>query len=94
MPAARLRITGRVQGVSYRASARAVAQELAIEGWVRNEPDGSVTAWIQGPREALDPMIAWCREGPPRGRVIAVATQWVEEDDALRGFEVRRSQPR
>lgn len=74
MAAAQLRITGRVQGVSYRASTRAAALELRLAGWVRNEPDGSVTAWAQGPHAEVEALIAWCHEGPPYASVKAVET--------------------
>lgn len=90
MPAAQLRITGRVQGVSYRASTRTTAVELQLTGWVRNEPDGSVTAWAQGPQGKLDALVAWCREGPQYASVKTVETVWVDEDAGLRGFEIRR----
>lgn len=90
MPAARLRITGRVQGVSYRASTRVAADELDLHGWVRNEPDGSVTAWAQGPRPKIEALIAWCQQGPPYASVKTVETAWVQEDASLTGFEVRR----
>jgi len=90
MPAAQLRITGGVQGVSYRASTRAAAHALGLTGWVRNEPDGSVTAWAQGPRAKLEALIAWCQEGPQYASVKTVETTWSEEDPGLTGFEVRR----
>jgi acylphosphatase len=59
-----LRITGHVQGVAYRAWTRAQAEKLGLTAWVRIEGDGSVTALIHGPAEAVDAMITACHVGP------------------------------
>lgn len=59
-----IRITGRVQGVAYRAWAQAEAEALGLSGWVRNCRDGAVEAVICGPREAVQAMIEACRAGP------------------------------
>ncbi|HLV60087.1 MAG TPA: acylphosphatase, partial [Fredinandcohnia sp.] len=67
-----LTIRGRVQGVWYRASARAAAEERGIVGWVRNCDDGSVQAVAEGPRSALEDFVAWCHKGPPAARVDSV----------------------
>lgn len=67
-----IRVSGRVQGVFYRASARAEARRLGLKGFVRNEPDGDVYAEAEGEREALDAFVAWCRKGPEHARVEKV----------------------
>jgi acylphosphatase len=67
-----IRVRGRVQGVFYRATARAEAERLGLRGFVRNEPDGSVYAEAEGEGEALDRFVDWCRRGPPQARVEAV----------------------
>jgi acylphosphatase len=59
-----VRITGLVQGVSFRAYARQQAQRLGVAGWVGNEPDGSVTGHFEGTDEAVEALVAWCRQGP------------------------------
>lgn len=59
-----VRITGRVQGVAYRAWAQAEAEALGLSGWVRNCRDGAVEAVICGPRETVEAMIEACRAGP------------------------------
>jgi acylphosphatase len=67
-----LRIRGRVQGVSYRESARAEALRLGLTGWVRNLADGSVEAVAEGPLEALESFVRWSQRGPPLAQVSQV----------------------
>jgi acylphosphatase len=64
-----IRVYGRVQGVFFRASAKEKAEELTIHGNVRNEHDGSVAIEAEGPDEAIEKFIAWCRTGPKLARV-------------------------
>lgn len=82
----RIQITGRVQGVGYRASMRRHAQALGLVGWVRNEADGSVQAMAQGSEQALNDLLTWCHKGPPLARVDAVRWEAVERI-AFRSFE-------
>jgi acylphosphatase len=65
-------ITGRVQGVSYRAWTQAEARARGLSGFVRNRDDGSVEALFRGPPEAVDHMVARCRSGPPGAQVSDV----------------------
>lgn len=67
-----LYISGKVQGVYYRASTRAKAQELELTGYVENLPDGRVHAVVQGREDACRHLINWCRQGPDRAQVTAV----------------------
>jgi len=62
-------VTGRVQGVSYRAWVQRRAEAGGLSGWVRNEPDGSVAAQVEGPEQAVEAMLAEMRSGPPLARV-------------------------
>jgi acylphosphatase len=78
---ARLRISGRVQGVFYRQTTREKARALGLSGWVRNMPDGTVEAEARGPRERIDELITWCRQGPPSATVANVMVEWTEDDD-------------
>lgn len=87
--AVRATVTGRVQGVSFRAWARDEAAARGLSGWVRNEPDGSVTARIEGPPAAVDAMVAALGRGPAAARVDRVETQAADPSGAA-GFEVRR----
>lgn len=65
-------VTGRVQGVFFRATCAARARELGLGGWVRNRPDGAVEAAFEGPEEDLEAMVAWCRRGTDLSRVESV----------------------
>lgn len=65
-------ISGRVQGVSYRASALEQARRLGLAGWVRNRSDGRVEALAEGSPEALEAFERWLRQGPPMANVTEV----------------------
>jgi acylphosphatase len=80
-------VTGQVQGVFFRAQTREQAGRLGITGWVRNDPDGSVAAHFEGDQDAVEAMVEWCREGPPRAQVERVDVRETEPTDA-RGFDV------
>ena len=82
-----VRVTGLVQGVFFRAEAQQEAYRLGVFGWVRNEPDGSVAAHVEGDPGAVDAMVAWCGEGPRRARVEGVDVRDAEVTGA-RGFDV------
>jgi acylphosphatase len=64
-----VRITGRVQGVGYRAWVEHRARAHDLEGWVRNRRDGSVEAVFAGPQAVVTDMVAVCRRGPSSARV-------------------------
>jgi acylphosphatase len=85
----RLRVTGRVQGVWYRGATAAEARRLGVAGWVRNLPDGSVEALIEGEPAAVRALAAWCRTGPPGARVVDVSEQPEPIDAALVDFRIR-----
>jgi acylphosphatase len=72
MPLYQLEIRGRVQGVSYRYATQKRALELGLCGWVKNQPDGTVYAEIEGEQEALQTMIDWCWQGPTFAKVEEV----------------------
>jgi acylphosphatase len=83
-----VRVTGRVQGVSFRWYARQEAERLGVHGWVRNEPDGSVAGHLEGDEDRVDAMVEWCRRGPSSAAVRDVA---VSEARALgaEAFDIR-----
>lgn len=64
-----IRVVGKVQGVSFRASAAAKARQLGIKGWVKNEQDGSVQIVATGTGLQLTSFTEWCKEGPTFARV-------------------------
>ena len=70
--AVRVRITGLVHGVSFRASMVRLAADAGVHGWVRNLPDGSVEAFLEGDDVRVQKVIDWARLGPPRARVDRV----------------------
>ena len=81
-------VSGRVQGVSFRAHAEREAHILGVTGWVRNEPDGSVAGHFEGDPTAVEAMVEWCREGPRPARVQRVVTRPGAVTGA-RFFEIR-----
>ena len=88
MRRARVRIRGRVQGVFFRAEARARAESLGLTGWVRNARDGSVEALFEGDDERVDSMLDWCRRGPGGARVDEVEVSGEEPRGDVSGFRV------
>lgn len=82
-------ITGRVQGVGYRASCQRQAVALGLTGWVRNRWDGTVEALIEGEAAAVDALVDWCREGPPIADVSGVEVSPLPDAPVERGFRVR-----
>ena len=83
----RLVIRGRVQGVFYRESMRQEALRLGIVGWVCNRLDGGVEAVVQGPPQAVEAIIAWCRLGPPDAHVASLQAH--EASGTFERFEKR-----
>lgn len=79
--AVQVRIYGRVQGVWFRAWTVKTAASLDLAGWVRNRADGSVEAVFAGPADAVEAMVARCREGPPAARVDEVVRQPYADND-------------
>ncbi len=75
-------VTGTVQGVWYRASTQRQAEELGLKGFVRNQPDGSVYLEAEGDENALETLVTWCWEGPPRAEVDQVTVR----EEKWRGF--------
>ena len=89
MVARQIRVSGRVQGVGFRASLQNEARKLGVSGWVRNRRDGTVEAVLQGAPESVAALIAWARRGPPGSRVIDVEESAADGEPAHAGFELR-----
>jgi len=81
-------VSGRVQGVYYRATTRDTAREAGIDGWVRNREDGRVEAVFEGEEAAVREMVDWCETGSKAAEVDAVDATY-EEPTGLDGFEVK-----
>lgn len=81
-------VTGRVQGVFFRASCAQEARRRGVSGWVANEPDGSVQAVFEGDPDEVAAMVDWCRTGPPAARVAGVEAV-AEAPSGEQGFEER-----
>lgn len=83
-----IEIEGRVQGVFYRKSTKEKADSLGLSGWVKNEPNGAVTAEAEGDESTLKALVDWCHVGPPAAQVSSVKVTEVElQGDS--GFSVR-----
>jgi len=81
-------VSGRVQGVAYRATTRDTARERGVDGWVRNLDDGRVEAVFEGPESAVEAMVEWCHTGSPRAEVAGVAVEY-GDPEGIDGFAVR-----
>ena len=81
-------VTGRVQGVFFRAWTQQQANDLGVAGWVRNCPDGSVEAHLAGAESAVDKLIARLRDGPPSAVVSSIDVEEVDPEAGNR-FDVR-----
>lgn len=84
----RVVVHGHVQGVFFRDTARRAAERHGVAGWVRNCPDGTVEAVLEGESEGVARLVAFMREGPRGARVERVDVS-EEEPEGLRGFSVR-----
>jgi acylphosphatase len=80
---------GRVQGVFFRANTKDFADSVGVSGWVRNMPDGSVEAVIEGEKEKVLKLIDMCRTKQPHAQVTGADVRWEEFQDEFQRFEVR-----
>lgn len=81
-------ISGKVQGVYFRAETREQALSLGVAGWVRNRPDGNVEGIFEGDRDLVEKLIDWCRQGPPKAVVVDVNIDWEDYRGDLGRFEI------
>ncbi len=86
--ARRVVVHGRVQGVFFRDSCRRAAESRGVSGWAQNNDDGTVEAWFEGERDAVESMVAWSRSGPSRAEVTEVDVADAEPEGRS-GFDVR-----
>lgn len=84
-----IKVSGKVQGVFYRATTKAVADELGLKGFVRNEGDGSVYIEVEGEESVLEKFVTWCKQGPRMAvvdRLDVAEVTWT----GFQNFDVRR----
>ena len=81
-------VSGRVQGVFFRANTATEAQRLGLAGWARNLPDGRVEVLVRGPEDALEAIGRWLRQGIPPAQVddLQLIIEDPDEFDELHGF--------
>ena len=82
-------ISGRVQGVFFRAETQRAAIGFKITGWVKNMADGRVEAVFEGDDENMDKMLEWCHIGPPAARVEEVLTEEEPYTGEFRDFNIK-----
>ena len=88
MPAARFLVSGKVQGVFFRASTREQALKLGLRGHAKNLADGRVEVLAEGDAAALDALERWLHVGPPMARVESVERSDADADEIESGFDV------
>lgn len=81
-------VSGRVQGVFFRAETRDMAQSLHLVGCVRNMPDGRVEIIAQGDENSLNKLIEWTKHGPSLAQVIDLQIDWLEPSDKFNSFHI------
>ncbi|MGA2525850.1 MAG: acylphosphatase [Smithellaceae bacterium] len=82
-------VSGRVQGVFFRAATERAAMGFNLTGWVKNTPDGRVEAVFEGEDDNVDKMLAWCHVGPPAARVQEVITNEQPYTGEFRDFNIK-----
>lgn len=88
MTLAKIRVSGGVQGVFFRESAREAARKLEVNGFARNEPDGGVYLEAEGSDDNVKKFIDWCRHGPPMAKVTNIQTDFSGDLAYYKNFEV------
>jgi acylphosphatase len=83
-------ISGRVQGVAFRMETQLAAERVGVTGWVRNRPDGTVEAALEGDKPKVEQMLQWCRRGPVLARVDAVDVRWKDFEGEFPDFRIVR----
>ncbi|HEY5951779.1 MAG TPA: acylphosphatase [Kofleriaceae bacterium] len=81
-------VSGRVQGVAYRASACTEAKRLGLVGWVKNRDDGTVELEAEGPDDMVAALLQWCHQGPPAARVGRVVVEDIAPGGQDRDFQI------
>lgn len=83
-------VSGKVQGVCFRAAAQKQADSVAVNGWVRNLATGDVEIMAVGENSAIEQLIRWCHKGPTFARVEKVVVTDLPKDEQFVSFEIRK----
>jgi acylphosphatase len=84
----KVQVKGKVQGVFFRSTLKARADELGVTGWVRNREDGAVEAILRGTREQLERLVGWCACGPENARVESMHAERITCPESYKSFAV------
>ena len=84
-----VKISGRVQGVWFRANTKQKAEQLGVVGWVKNTPDGCVEAIFEGEEKLVKEMLEWCNHGPPLAKIDNVEIKNQNPTDAFDEFSIK-----
>lgn len=82
-------VSGKVQGVFFRANAQRKAKELGLTGWVKNEADGTVKILTEGEPERLEELIKYCQNGHKFAKVERVDVKWEQASGEFKGFDIK-----
>jgi len=85
----KIKVSGRVQGVFFRDSARRQAEKLGLTGFARNEADGTVYIEAEGDEKNLEKFLEWCRKGPSLASVAKIELEPGGDVKNFDGFDVR-----
>jgi acylphosphatase len=83
-------VKGKVQGVFFRKNAKQIADELKINGWVKNTDEGDVEIIAVSDEDAIKKLIEWCRQGPPKAEVKDVIVEDTETNESFKNFYIYR----
>jgi len=86
----KLKVIGKVQGVWFRDYVRKSASKLYLNGWVKNEIDGSVIAEVEGEKPVIEKLIEKIKIGSPFSKVEKVDVEWIEFEEKYRSFKIIR----
>ena len=89
MERTKIKVTGDVQGVSYRFWMKMRAEELGLLGWIKNEADGTVTVEVEGQRETIEKYLKLAEQGSPLAEVDKIETEMSDYTGQFKKFEIR-----
>lgn len=90
MKTVKISVTGKVQGVFFRSETQKKANELGLDGWVKNEPDGTVTIIATGEESLINELIQWCASNPGASQVRDMDIKELSENEKVdKGFTIK-----